>query len=583
MKTLPTSSLPSKPPAPARGLAAIVERRSQTQGHQGLEGGGSAPLRCLVYCRKSTEDEDRQVMSIPSQQDELAARFPESDQVEIVERAEESMSAKEPGRIVFNRLLARIEAGEADCLIAWAPDRLARNSIDGGRIIHLLDRGLIRDLKFATWSFENNAQGKFMLQIAFAQSKHYSDNLSDVIKRGNRAKLERGWVPSGYRVGYVRCALTNTTIPDPKLFPLVRRMFELFLSGVYRPAEIVRIAGEDWGMRTPQRKRIGGKPIALSSFYRMLSNPFYAGVILWNGTIYQGLHQPLVSLPEFDQIQRLLGRVEQERPQKHSFPFTGMMRCGSCGLMITAEHKRNRYGSPYTYYHCTKRMMGPRCPEPSVRVADLEDQIATFLRSLAMPEAVERAVLAVVQANEGKTGKELELRRASLIGALQSVERQLKELTGLRLRQILTDSEFVVERARLESEQLRLRDQIALAQKAAPRFEPLEELFSFRKYAVDWFRIADDTDKRLIFKIAGSNPVLTGKILSVEAAKPFVALPDFPEIPTMRRGLEDVRYTKHTRAKVMRMVDPLLAGVLPGLINEIRLLRKRIGPAACSP
>jgi site-specific DNA recombinase len=576
MKTFPASS-PSSEPAPARGLAAIVERRSQGRGREGHEGEAPTRLRCLVYCRKSTEDEDRQVMSIPSQQDELAARFPESDHVEIVERAEESMSAKEPGRIVFNRLLDRIEAGEADCLIAWAPDRLARNSIDGGRIIYLLDRGLIRDLKFATWSFENNAQGKFMLQIAFAQSKHYSDNLSDVIKRGNRAKLERGWVPSGYRIGYIRCALTNTTIPDPTLFPLVRRMFDLFLSGAHRPAEIVRIAGEDWGMRTPQRKRIGGKPIALSSFYKMLCNPFYAGVILWNGTVYQGLHQPLVSLAEFDQIQRLLGRAHQERPQKHSFPFTGLMRCGACGLMITAEHKRNRYGSFYTYYHCTKRMMGPRCQEPSIRAADLDTQIAGFLGSLVVPEVVERAVLAVVRASEGEAAEEREARLISLERALQSAERQLKELTGLRLRQILTDGEFMVERARLEGEQLRLREQMARAQKAAPRFEPLEELFSFRKYAVDWFRAANDADKRLIFKIAGSNPVLTGKKLSVEATKPFVALPDFPEFLCVRREGEDVRYTKRTRDKIDGLGDALLnVPNLHDLIEDIRQLRQRM-------
>jgi DNA invertase Pin-like site-specific DNA recombinase len=577
MKTLPASPLPSTPLAPARGLAAIVERKSQARGRQGHEGDAPARLRCLVYCRKSTEDEDRQVMSIPSQQSELAERFPESNQIEIIDRVEESMSAKRPGRVVFNRLLDRIEAGEADCLVAWAPDRLARNSIDGGRIIYLLDRGLIRDLKFATWNFENNAQGKFMLQIAFAQSKHYSDNLSDVIKRGNRAKLERGWVPSGYRIGYVRCAETNTTIPDPTLFPLVRRMFDLFLSGSHRPAEIVRIAGEDWGMRTPQRKKFGGKPIALSSFYKMLCNPFYAGVILWNGAVYQGRHQPLVTLAEFDQIQRLLGRAHQERPQKHSFPFTGTMRCGACGLMITAEHKRNRYGSFYTYYHCTKRMMGPRCQEPSIRAADLDTQIAGFLGTLAVPDVVERAVLDVARASEGEIAKEQAARRTSLEGALQSAERQLKELTGLRLRQLLTDAEFVVERARLESEQLRLRDQMAQAQNATPRFEPLEELFLFRKYAVEWFRVANDADKRLIFKIAGSNPVLTGKKLSVEAAKPFVALPDFPEFLCVRRGLEDVRYTKHTKAKITRAVDQLLAGEdIPGFVSDIKELRERM-------
>ena len=80
--------------------------------------------------------------------------------------------------------------------------RLARNSIDGGQIIYLLDRGSLKDLKFATQSFENNPQGKFMLSITFGYSKYYVDALSENVKRGNRAKVERGWRP-GPVVGVV--------------------------------------------------------------------------------------------------------------------------------------------------------------------------------------------------------------------------------------------------------------------------------------------------------------------------------------------------------------------------------------------
>ena len=100
-------------------------------------------MRYFLYCRKSTEDEDRQVMSIESQRRELERAFADKDGIEIVRFFEESKSAKDPGRPVFAEMLARLEKGEADGIAAWAPDRLARNSIDGGRVIYMLDSGVI--------------------------------------------------------------------------------------------------------------------------------------------------------------------------------------------------------------------------------------------------------------------------------------------------------------------------------------------------------------------------------------------------------------------------------------------------------
>ena len=119
--------------------------------------------------------------------------------------------------------MARIEAGEAEGLVAWHPDRLARNSVDGGRIIYLLDIGRLKDLKFATYTFENTPQGKFMLSIIFANSKYYVDALSENIRRGNRTKVENGWLPGMARIGYLNDKDTKTIVPDPERFALVRQ------------------------------------------------------------------------------------------------------------------------------------------------------------------------------------------------------------------------------------------------------------------------------------------------------------------------------------------------------------------------
>ncbi|MFH1415348.1 MAG: recombinase family protein, partial [Elusimicrobiota bacterium] len=160
-------------------------------------------MKYLLYARKSTEDEERQVMSIEAQLEELK-QFAEKESLSVIETFTESKSAKTPGRPVFNQMIERIKSSKEPLgLLVWHPDRLARNSVDGGQIIYLIDTGKIVSLKSPTFWFEPTPQGLFMLQVAFGQSKYYSDNLSENIKRGNRQKLRRGEWATLAPVGYV--------------------------------------------------------------------------------------------------------------------------------------------------------------------------------------------------------------------------------------------------------------------------------------------------------------------------------------------------------------------------------------------
>ncbi len=460
-------------------------------------------------------------MSIGSQRSEIERAFSSQPDIEIVAVLEEAFSAKAPGRPIFDRMLSRIEKGEAEGIIAWHPDRLARNSVDGGRIIFMLDQGTLKNLRFASFAFENNSQGKFMLSIIFGYSKYYVDNLSENVKRGNRAKLEAGWLPNKPPLGYLNDRATKTIVRDPDRFLIVRKMFDLALTGVYSPRRITEIARNELGLTTPTRDRIGGGLVALSTVYKMLNNPFYAGLISWKGEIYPGRHDPMLTMEEFERIQANLSETKKPHPQSRTFPFTGMILCGECGLLVTAEHKVNRHGSHYTYYHCTKRRIGERCRQRSVRDHILEEQILAFLQQISLDDGPYEWILEQAVDDHRSNASVIEAERARLSQLRSKLDQHHENLSHMRISALIGDEEFVREREKLGIEKAQIDGKLARLEAPGEAFEPLSSFFLFRNRAVEWFTHGDDTTKRLIFKMTGSNPTLKDKILSVQAKDPF--------------------------------------------------------------
>jgi DNA invertase Pin-like site-specific DNA recombinase len=498
-------------------------------------------MRYFIYCRKSTEAEDRQVLSIDSQLKELQDKFGGDPSVEVAEIYQEAFSAKAPGRPIFDEMIRQIERGQAEGIIAWHPDRLARNSVDGGQIVHLLDRNRLKDLKFATSSFENTPQGKFMLQIIFGYSKYYVDSLSENIKRGIRAKLERGWTPNKPPTGYKNESELRTIIADPETFPTIKKLFEQAVTGAYTVAELEKLLREKWGFRTPKRKRSGGRPLSFASLYRILGNPFFAGYIRWNGQLYPGKHEPMVTWQQFERLQAMLGRPGTEKPQKHVFAYTGLIRCGTCGLMVTAEHKINRFGSRYIYYHCTKRNVGTRCKEPSLEVRELERQIAERLNDISVPPAMaERAIKAVRRRRKGRE-ESVEIQRASLEKAIRSCNEQMKTVGDLRVRSLIDDQELLSRREEIQKDRIALTEELSKVNQRAGWFEPVTAIVSFGSRAAAWFIAGNHRIRKMILKTVGSNLTLRDKQLNIEAAFPYSVQPKPVSFLAWCRVVNDVR------------------------------------------
>jgi DNA invertase Pin-like site-specific DNA recombinase len=471
----------------------------------------------FLYARKSEEDDTRQVQSIGDQL-KLARELAQASGITISEVFQEARSAKRPGRPVFNEMIARVEAGEAEGIIAWHPDRLARNAVDAGLLIDLIDRGRLRDLKFHSYRFENTPEGKWMLSIVLGQSKYFVDKLSKDVQRGIRSKLEKGHYPQLAPPGYLNDLVNHTIVADPQRFAMVQRAFKLILSGTYSVPDALRILNEEWGFRTVKRAKSGGKTLSRSTFYRMLSNIFYTGLMEHDGEVFQGQQPPMITQHEFEAIQQILGRGKINVRQKREFQFSGLMKCGVCGCQVTAETKTKVYKgtgrtASYIYYHCTG---GRGCSKQSITEAQVEAQIVELLDQVTLhPEVVEWCLQPARRWHRSESGLNLDAIE-SLSASLNGAERKKSNLLDAHLTDptLFSVEEFRQQKDALQKEINRVRREIRKAEEELERVrQTVENVFDFAVNARQRFETGDKRLRREIAAQLGVNYFLTlGKL-----------------------------------------------------------------------
>jgi DNA invertase Pin-like site-specific DNA recombinase len=403
-------------------------------------------MKYFLYARKSTDTEDKQVLSIQSQLTEVR-EYAKKEKLEIAQEFQEARTARSPGRPVFNEVIHRIEKGEAQGIIAWHPDRLARNSIDGGKIIYLIDTEKILDLKFPTYRFDNSAQGKFMLNIIFGQSKYYVDNLSENTKRGLREKVRLGEYPGFAPTGYLNDK--GKIIVDEATAPLVKKLYTLCAENKYSQNELRKLATA-LGLVSKRKKT----PLSYSNVHRILTNPFYLGLFEYKGEIFQGKHSAIIDKELFDKVQEVLKfRSRPSLTKKHYFVFRGFIRCAECGCQITAEIQKG-----HRYYHCGKKR--DPCPQSSVfiREENLAQQIKEAVLKVALDDRAFSYMLDELNREITLANAEKVHNRVSVEIKNQEIEEQLKRLLDLLVRGVISEEEYKREKAQLLNKKFDISD-----------------------------------------------------------------------------------------------------------------------------
>lgn len=485
----------------------------------------------VIYARKSTESEDRQVLSIDSQIQELkllAARRG----IQPPEVMTESHSAKAPGRPVFGQLIRRIKKGELAGVFCWKMDRLARNHLDTGQVLQALADGKLPAVITPERTYTADGNDRFLGNFELGIATKFIDDLRANVRRGNRARFQRGWPNFRPPVGYLEDRATKTVVKDPERYDLIRRAWDLLLSGAARPSQILTTLNHQWGFRSRKTARMGGKLMAMSALYGVFANPFYKGLLrIKGGETYRGAHEPMVTPEEFDRAQELLGRPSQPRPWRHEFAYAGLLRCRSCRRPMVGEEHVKPSGKRYVYYRCHRTGSAERCAEPTLPETAFDQQLEADLRRMALPPRAAAWILRNLKKSLSTETNQLDAARIAREKALRTALSEGDNLLTLRLRGLVDDEAFEKRRLEILDRQATIR--LELDRPACTPGELLsriERVLRFSKEAPGYLKTGTPVQRRQVVQAVCSNLEVSGRKALYSAKKPFSTFRDAREI-----------------------------------------------------
>lgn len=488
---------------------------------------------CFIYCRKSSEDKDRQILSLDDQQ-RICTELAEDKGFVILGVYRESKSAKRPDkRPEFNALLKRMLKNEAKHILCWKADRLCRNAKEGGTLIDKVD---YEGMQIITPTMDYDRNNSTFLFIEFGMATKFSKDLSDNVKRGMSTKLQMGWMPGKAPMGYLNDKIKpkgqKDVLPDPQRFDLCRKWWELMLTGTETVmSSLEKITA--LGLRSART----GKPLSKTEAFRFFRRVFYTGFFDYKGERYEGKQRPMITMSEYNRVQEIIDGRKRIFKNNNDFYFMRILKCGECGSSITAENKTKHYkttgkSQSFIYARCTKK--SGHCNQPYLNATKLETQVLEFVANLQIsPDLINWIRDNLKRRNE----KEFEFERfqkGKLTKRLDAILVEKKNLYGMKIEGMIDETQYQKEKSRILEEEKQIKGTIA--QDGLESWtKTMEEILGFASQIVKLFDDAkeDPEARRMILRILGSNLELKDGLVRIKALNTFIF---FKQIEKVQKG-----------------------------------------------
>ena len=371
--------------------------------------------KAILYARVSSKEQAEHGYSIAAQV-ELLTNYAVKNDLEIVESFEDQETAKQAGRTHFAEMLRFLKANpDVGIVLCEKTDRLYRNFKDYVALeefdlsIHLVKENEVL-------SRESRSHQKFIHGIKVLMAKNYIDNLSEEVKKGLYKKFDEGLWPCLAPPGYTNNKDTGMVEPIQPYADQIRLLFEWYASGNYSLKTLRKVARQHGFIHRKTQR-----PYPMTTLHRILSNPFYYGLMEWAGRQGVGKHTPLISKALFNRVQAVLSGKHHGTETKRGFAYTGILICDRCGCSITAEIKKGRY----VYYHCTGHK--GKCGNGYIRQEQLDEYLADIVKAVQIPDDVAKWMIGLLETESHDIVKQHEEHR-------KSVEQRMAKLLDLKDR-----------------------------------------------------------------------------------------------------------------------------------------------------
>ncbi|QYM76467.1 recombinase family protein [Leucobacter luti] len=430
-------------------------------------------LSAVSYIRVSTlrqaeRGSERDGFSIPAQREANLRQAHGLGSLIAAEFVDRGHSGRSCDRPALKRMLSYLREHSIDYVIVHKLDRLARSRADDIAITQAI-RDTGAQLVSSSESIDASPNGTLLHGIMASIAEFYSRNLAQEVMKGMRQKVIQGGTPSRAPIGYLNVRQQTdegrefrTVVIDPERAPHVAWAFESYAAGGWSVTQLL-VELEKRGLRTrPTPARPAAVP-TVTSFHRVLTNPYYKGIVTMNGAQHAGSHEPLISAATWDTVQRLLkARRSGERSRIHTHYLKSTVYCFSCHRRLIVHKARSKSGRIYDYFVCSGRQAGTsKCGQRALPITGVERRIEDAYASIEITAVRRQRIERSNRKRISRDASGREERVAELITQSETINSRQEKLLDLYYSNGIPREMLVREQKKLSQELARVNEERA--------------------------------------------------------------------------------------------------------------------------